>query len=228
MKRLTPLLVLAAGSFVHAADPFDVHCADIRVMQDRAVQTDMKITAAQREKMNRYATEFATKANAILKGYKKPPTGPDPKITALGNKMKMQVISVLSPTQLRRLREISLQVVNALAVADPVVAKRVGVTAAQLATFQTTIKDGQQRALVIQRNALNPIVAKYRAKGKPKNEAEAKKLQAAFTGEMKAASRGIKPRIDALSKETSNKLRKVLTPKQIATFDALKGKPFRS
>lgn len=211
-----------------AQDAFDKHCADIRLLQATPVQKELKLTAAQRQKMNGYATAFRTSAEAIVKSWGgKAPTTPDPKLRAQEIRLKDGVIGVLQPAQLRRLRELSLQAINAPAIGDDRVAARIGLSTAQKTRFRASLASSQRSAAKLQQDNLAPILAKYRAM-KPKNEADKKSIQTRFTAEMKAAQTKLQPRLATLSAKASAELRAILTPKQVATFETLKGKPFRA
>ena len=60
LKRLLPLLAalpLAAAAFAQGKiDIFDAHCADITILQSKAVQKEVGISEAVRKKLNEQAT----------------------------------------------------------------------------------------------------------------------------------------------------------------------------
>lgn len=223
------LLVVSGAAF--AADAFDTHAASIEILQLKPVQNEIKLTEAQRTKMNKFAETHRSQMVAYqnrlkAQAEKNPQVRPDQSvIQRYYQQLKKSVLASLSATQLRRLREISLQSAGVGALMDDKVSARVGLSSAQLKKIRDTFLDGNKRAQAIQTTAAKPIVDKYRGK-KPKNNAEAQKLETAFRTEMQGASTKIAPQMRKLQADTANKMMAVLTAAQKQSFQALKGKPF--
>ena len=110
-----------------AVDPFDAHCIDIVVLEDHGVQTDIGITQAQRDKLNGFAKIHQQKLMALDKDMKEKHIDPRPKLPALYAELKGKVLTILTPAQSRRLREITLQRLGLASLCDDEVAKRVPV-----------------------------------------------------------------------------------------------------
>lgn len=232
MNRL-PILALALIPALSAAaqDAFDFHCADVTILQAKAVQKEMGITEAQRTKMNTAAEKHRAVLAVIDRQYKGKQVSPEdmkkinPKLAEAFFMLKKDVCASLTPTQLRRLRELNLQRIGLAALNDDVVAKKIGMTDAQIKSYRATFIAGGQQATKLQQDTAKPILAKY-AKLKPKDQAEADALRKKAAAEVDAAEKKIAPQVRAIELATQKKLDGIVTVKQRATFKALMGKPF--
>jgi membrane protein involved in colicin uptake len=106
-----------------------------------------------------------------------------------------------------------------------VVAKRVGLSATQLKTIQTTFETAIRKAAEIQDKAIEAAVKDLKAK-KPKTEKEAKDLMDEANNRAEAAHRKVEPQITKLRKDAEAKVLATLTAQQKAAWEALKGKKF--
>jgi hypothetical protein len=227
------LLLLLLTVFVGIApaqDSFDKYCAKVQILQDRKVQNELGITSAQRDKMNKMAAKHEERLQAY---HKKVGDKPDMKVLqGYLNQLTSEVQTILTKKQVIRLRELNLQAAGLSGVADPVVAKKIGMDAAHLKKFQTTLRDGQMQIANLIRPVVKPIEVKYQKKmqayqGKEKDhQKELVTLNNAFQGEMRAAQNKLKSKIEAISKQTEAKLLAIMTPAQKKTWTTLKGKPF--
>jgi hypothetical protein len=106
------------------------------------------------------------------------------------------------------------------------VAKKIGLTSAQL----KKLRDGFQRTSTevnrLQQEALKPIYDKY-GKEKPESEEAAKKLQETVNGETKAAMDKIQPKLKTLRDEFLSIVKKTVKAIQMNRFEALQGKPYK-
>lgn len=236
MKLLILLSLLVALVCVAPAqpkmDPFDLHVASLRILEDRQVQAELGVTPTQRAMMD----QFASKYNAELKAYgeqlkkqgKDPAkmTGPDDTMLRMLAKLKGNVMGVLSAGQLKRLREISLQAYALNGLMDSVVAKRVGISTAQLAKMRTTFEQGSKSANAVVEKAVSGVNDKFK-NAAPKTEAEKKATIASYEQQSKAAMTQVEPSVQKIRENTRQQILAMITPKQKAAFLALQGKPFR-
>ncbi|MEZ5163708.1 MAG: hypothetical protein R2688_08140 [Fimbriimonadaceae bacterium] len=81
--------------------------------------------------------------------------------------MANKVVGVLTAGQLKRLREITLQNAGPVAMMDPTVAKKIGLSDSQLKSIRSRFDSDAKKADGIQEKAFKPIIDKYKAK-KPK------------------------------------------------------------
>lgn len=225
--------LLASATLASAADPFDERIANIALLQAKPIQADLKVTEAQRTKMNQHADWFNKEANKIRDAYIKqaqgkttPPPPPTAKLQDLERQLKTKIFSVLSAGQVKRLREITIQQAGPLALLDDNVAKKVGLSATQISSIKARFKSNAEKAGKLQTDAVKPIQAKYQAK-KPKNEAEAKSLQEAYNKEASAALKKIQPQLEQIQKDFISFVDKTLSAAQRQAWTALKGPAFK-
>lgn len=228
---LSLLMALAVAASAQI-DPFDYHCADVVLLQAKEVQTELKITEAQRAKMNEAAATHRTRLTTYDAQQKAAKTKDSQqqaaaKLKGYFDELKRGVFTSLSAAQLKRLREISLQRAGLLALLDDVVAKKVNLTGATHTKFRTAFTDGAKQAGTIERASLKPIFDKYEPKMKAAKTAdERRKIEQQMRPELEAAGKKIAPQIQKLQNETQQKLVAILTPAQKNTWQALLGKPF--
>jgi hypothetical protein len=213
-------------------DPFDYHCADVLILQAKPVQQEIKLTEAQRNKMNVAAQKHQKVIEGLQKKYgnQQPDEATmkkvNPQIQKSFDELKKSVIAVLSAAQLKRVREINLQRMDVAALLDVEVAKRLGLKPGQSKKIGQTVQAAQTKVAKLQQDAASPILTKYQSK-QPKSEAEGKKLQAEFNKEMEAAGKKVAPKVIAEQKSAKDKVLAVLTPSQRTAFKALQGNPFK-
>lgn len=226
------LVVLAVGCMAALAsaqnrniDSFDAYVANIQILQFKEVQTELKVTAAQRTSLNKHADWFNAESRKVQEAARKSPEDrkiPE-RLTALLGQMKDRVFKVLTATQLRRLRELSLQSAGPAAILDDRVAQRIGVSKSQLDRMRKTYSDNSQKAAQLQERTFRPIMEKY-DKQKPKNDAERKKLAGEMEKEMRAAGQKINPQVMQLAESTRKSIDGMLTAAQKTAFRGLLGK----
>ena len=229
MKRSLLLLpALLAAGIATAQDAFDFRVADVGLLQAKAIQTDVGITPAQRAKMNAAADAHKGRLVEYDKQLKAlGAVAPDKaRLRAFFETLKKQVVAALTPAQLRRLRELTLQRLGLVSVTDDAVAKRVGLSPAQIARLKSAFEAGRARFVAFQRSKADPILAPYRNR-KPKDAAQAAKWNQEVQAKLRAAGAQAQPQLVAIGKSTDAAMLAVLTPKQRATWNALKGRPFK-
>ncbi|MGV3616860.1 MAG: hypothetical protein ACO1SV_16155 [Fimbriimonas sp.] len=234
LKRITLLFAAVALSGAAAAqaklDPFDAHCSDIVALQAKPVQKELGVTEAQRKQMNVHATWHQGQLKAVdaeIKAKKTDPNSPalQARLAKLFEGLKGRVLSALTATQVKRLREISIQRVGDAALCDPIVAKRVGMSADQLKKMQTTYAEGARKFAELEQSTAQKILLPYKDR-KPKDEADAKRLNAEVQKKMATAAAQVRPKLNAIRADYGKRMKAILTSTQAKTFAALRGKPF--
>lgn len=230
MKRTLALISSLAVISLVSADDFDKKIAGFQLLQDKKVQAELKITEAQRTKLNKHADSFNAKAAAYQKELEaeakktKKQVQPDPKrMNAIMSDLKSKVLAELSAVQLKRLRELSLQAVGVTALGDDLVAAKIGLTSAQKTQVRSVVKSGL--------DAANKLLAQADANARkgikePKNEAEMKKAEETYAKKIEAEQKKIQPQLQKIRQDTIQKALKVLNAKQNETWKQLQGKPF--
>lgn len=231
MKRLLPLLVsgIALVSSAYAQIDFDKRAADVGLLQAKQIQSEVGITAAQRTKMNAAADRHRKNLQDYEKTLKALGSSTPDKQRLLGyfETLKNDVFAALTPAQIRRLRELTLQRLGLVALTDPQVAKKAGLSDAQVTKLKNAFQAGRTKFVTLQQSTAKPILAPYAGR-KPKTQAEATALRTEIEGKLKVASNRVKPRLVAIGKETDAAMMAVLTPAQKSAWAALKGRPFKA
>jgi hypothetical protein len=222
-------ILLGTSQIAIAQNAFDLHAADMTILQAKSIQNAIGITTAERNRMNVFAIGYGSRIQAYKKELiKEHKTKFDPsRVESLQAELKRQVFAELTPAQLKRLREISLQHDGIAALGDDVVAKKVGLSPSQLDKVRKLIVNDRTDLGALERQVANPIVTKYR-KLKPKTPAAQKGVVAKFRAEMSSAELRIRPRVNAIVIRDHAKIMAVLSPAQRSAWNSLLGKPFKS
>ncbi len=235
MKRILLIgvgLGLSLVAMAQKPDAFDEKVVDVMILQSQAVQKEVGITLKMREKMNQYGEEHGKKSKALMELAQKKgqdPTNPDvvKKSFGLYTELKTKIIALLTPSQVRRWRELSLQAAGLPALMDETVAKKIGMSAAQIQKFKSAYQNGADRYQKLQKQVFEPLAKKYNGVV-PKTEKEANDLRAKIDKETKVIQDKYGPQFKKMQQETEGSMRAVLTKPQAAAFEALKGKPFKN
>jgi hypothetical protein len=230
---LSMCLLLSATAFGQnppKMDAFFFHAADVNILQDKRVQTELKISEAQRNRMNQMADRHKQKVDALAKQYEKEKKNmqqfqADPKLVGYFLELKQNVLAQLDATQLKRLAEFSLQNVGLAALCDEKVAERVGMSKDQLAKMRKAYQDGGTRFAGIERKAAEPVMGKYKDR-QAKDAKEAEALQKQFDAELAAAMKKAQPDLQKAQREIETAMRAILTKQQLDKYQALLGKPW--
>lgn len=231
LKRALFAVGFVTTALAAQADAFDEQVASIVLLQNQNVQKDMKVTTAQRDKMNSFAAKFNKEQQAYFdklkkesERTKKPPTRDEKRELQMVAGLKRQVIAILTPTQIVRLRQISLQAIGVAALADDIVAKKVGLEASQITKIRGIVKKGLEEGQKIS-NAAEAEAAK--GIKEPKNEAEQKAAQAKFKERWKTIGPPTEKKLNALRTKTINEVMATMNPKQKSTWTSLIGPMFK-
>ena len=211
-----------------APDPFDAAVADIGLLQLKPIQAELKVTKAQRDKMNMYADAHRKALAAFQAEVQKNKIDPQkamasPKLAKIFVDLKNGVLAQLSAAQLRRLRELTLQRAGIVAIGRASIATRVGLNAAQAKTYRSIFETDFKKAEKLKADAVKAALKPYEGR-KPKSEAEAKKLNAEVQKILEGVQRTHAPKLAAMAKATEAKLSAALTAAQKKSWAALTGK----
>ncbi|MEQ1823095.1 MAG: hypothetical protein ABL949_11335 [Fimbriimonadaceae bacterium] len=229
MKKFLFAIVVSCAAFA-CGDAFDGQVASIVLLQDKAIQTELKITEAQRAKLNTYGGKFNSDQKAYyaemekkLKANKntKPDQAREMKMLM---DLKTKVLATLNASQLKRLREISLQAIGVTALADETVASRVGLNASQKTKIQGLLQSGLQAVEKIQRDT-----SAQAGKGiaQPKTKAEQEAAQKKFSDRMRTLGPPAEAKIESVRRKTITDVLAILTPGQNTIWRALLGPMFK-
>ena len=235
LKFAKPLIVLSAvlaAAVAIAQDRFDATYADMALLQRKDVQREVKLTEAKRAQLNQISQRHqadAKKYEDQLKAQGKNATNltdaEKRQLASFYMALKADVFAQLAPAQLKRLREITFQAAGPSPMMDPVIAKRVGLSDAQLKNMRAIFKAGAEQANNLEKSTAAPILKPYEGI-KPKNAADADRLRKEVGAKLQAAGNRIKPRINAIRASTRQKMLGVLTAAQRRTWDGLNGAKF--
>ncbi len=224
--------VALAQAGVSKIDAFDAAHADIALMQSKPIQREMGITEAQRGRMNGFADAHRNRLKAYaakLKAQGKDPRSvsrTDPMIISSFKALQGGILGVLSPKQVTRLRQLTLQRMGTGAAIETGVAARLGITASSLKKMRAVYAEGGSKIQGIERGITAPIMAKYKDV-KPKSQAEADRLQSSVRSELDAVSRKARPRLDAISADMSARILGMMSASQRKAFHELVGAPYK-
>mgnify|MGYP007132075392 FL=1 len=230
MRTVLISLVLGFAALV-AGQTFDADIADIGILQAKPVQKEVGLTEKQRATMNRFADAYNTEMKALGEKARKadpknPPKDLDPRASAAYRKLRAAVLKELTAAQLKRLREITLQEVGTPALADPKVAKQVGLSEAKRKQIEGIFSAGANKASALERQEMDKALADLRKK-KPKTEKEANDLMQEAGKRADQVRTKIETRIRAFRRDAESKALSVLDATQKTKWATLQGKPFK-
>ncbi len=234
MKKLLNLMVLCIAFSVtqvaFAQASFDRQIADVTLLQVKEVKSDLKVSEAQRAKMNKHAEEFNIVGKQIRQKYEKSNQKPSQadldRFSRAQTNLREKVLNELSSVQLTRLREITLQEAGLPALSDPTVGSKVGLSSTQSAKVRSILKSGAEKSAKLMK-ALEAKLAKEFKDKKPKNEAENKKLKAQFDARFTQELNKIKAPLQKIEQETRKGIVATLSVLQRQNWDKLLGKPLK-
>gem|GEM_PF-2590679 len=215
-----------------ALQSFDRYAADFRLLTLDSVKKELKVTQTQRDKMNRHADTHAATLNRLQKqfdGAKNKEAESKkiaPQIANANKKLSDSVLAELTPVQLRRLREISLQSVGPSALADMTIGKQAGLSEAQVRQIRKAIEAGAAQAEKIQQAAFQRVTQGM-PKERPKDEKKAQELLKEGKRRSDQEAKRIAPQLERISKDTDAKILAVLTPQQRQTWTGPPEKSFK-
>lgn len=221
------------GPALGIAQTFEEQVSEFGLLQSKEVQTELGIDEALRNKMNKFADDFNAKANKLQEEYRKsaegknpPPPAPVAKLQQLELTLRKNVYGLLNTAQKKRLSELTLQTAGYPALMNPVVAKKVGLSDAQVKKLRDAYEQTGRKVNKLQEDALKPIQDKY-GKEKPANQAEQQALQEKINAEAKGVMDKLAPQLQVLRDEWLLVLKKTVKAIQLNKFETLQGKPFK-
>jgi hypothetical protein len=226
-NSLSLLLALSLPGIAFAQANFDRDIANVTLLQYKEVKDDLKIKQKQRDAMNKAASKYNVLAQKIeqkLQDRKEPTESEKKALDAEFVVMRKGVLTSLTPAQLKRLREVTLQDAGLFALTDKIVAKKVGMTEAQRNQVINALKGANEKA----NKAENAVIEKVRNEfknRKPKNKAEEDKIKGEIQKRMEAEMKKLEPKIIQIHTDGRNNVFKALSTKQRDAWNALLGKP---
>ncbi len=231
LSRTLLLISLAFASIAARADvAFDFYASNVVILQAKNIQKEIGLTEAQRKTMNDIANVDRPKRAAVLQELQKEAEAaqkagkqyqPDyARIRPLDEALKKNVLGVLKPEQLKRLRELTVQQAGMTALLDERVAKEAGVPSATVAKLRTVFASGAQRAEEAKRKVQKKIFDIY-SKKKPKNDAEGKQLQQEALAKY---GKEVSPLLASIQSDVRTKLSALLTAAQKEGLKRLEGR----
>ena len=233
---LLPIAILAACA-ANAQSAFDVNAANVLLLDSPIVLKDLGVSHSQQSRIDKAASESRARMDAYRrqlqeeiaaakkKGLKKMKV--KDKRPEYYKLVKKQMLTILTPAQVTRLGQLSLQRSGMIAILDPVVGKRLGVTPGQEKQLKAAVKEGLDAARKIELDAIGPIQAKYSSM-KISSQAEQREMQSRAQAEAKAADTRIQPQIKRIEANTRQHFEAILTSKQKAAWKLLLGKPIKA
>lgn len=222
-------VVLVAISASHAQPAFDKSICDIGLLTVESVKKEIGLTTAQRAAMNKHAAPFnemGKKMQDKLAKGQKPTEAEQRKISDLREQLRNKVLGELTPAQLKRLREITLQEAGLMALASDEIVAKLGMSKDQAGKVRSSIRSGMERSAKIMTEAQKRLENEFKSK-KPKTKAEEEKLSKQFQARLDEEMRKAKPQVERIAKETETKTMALLSAQQRSTWTALKGKAFK-
>jgi hypothetical protein len=207
--------------------------ANIVLLQSKKVQAAVGITSVQRDKMNTFAEANKNKVKAFLDEERKKNVDPrtinpqGPPFSDYFQELRQQVYSVMSPAQIRRLREITLQSVGTPSLTDPVVAKAVGISEEQRGKISVDLGEFESAARELTQGVAKKALEPFKGL-KPSSKEDEVKLRQQANKAIRAAEVKVTPQVKAMKTNLDAKILKVLTDKQRATWKQLLGPKFNS
>lgn len=191
------------------------------------VAADLQLTPGQIQARNKLVNDFVktreTLVNIMQKASEKEQEGYRDQIDSAEERMELGMIALLTPAQVKRLKELGIQQEGLVALQDDVIAKDLSLTSAQrskmkaIYTKQMKAQDAYQEALGLELEKLpdpgsNPEAIKY------------------YEAKQKAVIDSMKPKekeFQAVKNAGDKQILGLLTPVQKAKWEKMKGKPFR-
>jgi hypothetical protein len=229
MRAFTIFTFLCAAVLAHA-DDFDTKVANIDVLRDKNVQAEIGVTEGQRKSMNVFADKFTAANKAKISEYQKAKKKPDQAFSTFGMEqyvsLRTNVLKLLSPNQLKRLRELTLQAAGPRALLDKTVSDKVGIPTADYNKFKAAIAEGDQKIAKIKGAVADKIKAKYKDQKQPTNQKDTDALRAKFNKDLEAEMKSHETEMKGVLQASEKKTSAIITKKYLDNLKALMGKPF--
>jgi len=223
---LSALSLFATSAFAQSGDQeFYRQVASVELLQSKKLQAEIKLTDAQRDKLNAEAGTYSKRMTGILDDVKAGKIGPveaKQSVEEAKSSLKTKILATLKPEQVVRWGQLTVQQLDVLALFDPIVVAKLGLTKAQSQKLTDAWNATGARVANLESTTKKPIVDKYRAM-KPANDAEREKLTQQLQTELAEATAKIKPELDKLKKEFDTSVATTLTDGQKKTWSEIKG-----
>ncbi len=230
MRVFTTLVLAGLSLTAFAQDPFDLKVADFRIIQDKNVQKEIGLTEGQRKTMNGFADANNAAAKAKVAEYQKAKKQPDAAFNKFmydhAVELQGKVLKTLSPNQLKRVREITLQAIGPRALLVPAVATKVGMSNAELNALSKAIHDGDNQVAAIKSQVAAKIREKYKTQKQPKTKKEADDLNAKLNADLMAEMKKHEPEMQKIINTSQQKAAAIVKKPYQEKLIALCGKPF--
>lgn len=233
MRLVLPLVIaltLSGAQALAQSTEFDKSIASVMLLTIEPVKKELKLSEAQRAKMNAAAkplNEFRNKMFKKQEEGKQPTEAELKQLDNLTTTMRTKVLAELSKVQLKRLREITLQDAGLVAIATPEVAKELGISASSLKSIRSALDNGADRVGRLMQLSDEKVRKAFAGKN-PKTEAEARKLQQQADEMMRKEADALRPQITKIENETQAKVMSLLSKAQQTKYKALLGAPFKA
>lgn len=207
---------------------FDKEVCDITLLQTAEVKAELKVTQTQRDKMNIASSGYNSIAKRIedkMRKGQEPNADEKTQMRIQFDKMRTGVLNVLNIGQVKRLREISLQTAGLIALTDPAVAKKVGLSKSQVDKVGTFLKDSYSQVGKMTKAAHAKVESEFKNKN-PKTDAEKRKLAEQYEKRLKQELEKIRPKLEKIQNEGRTRIINVLSAGQRIIWNDLLGKPF--
>lgn len=230
-SRLFPfvLSILLAGQALAQSAAFDLKIADVTLLTLSEIKKELAVTEPQRARMNVAAKPYNDLSKKLRDKYEGKEKGPSKaeldQLTSTQQKMRAGVLAVLTPSQLKRLREITLQDAGIVCLVDPDVSKEIGISAQTVKNMQAKFQNGVNKSSKLMADAEAKVQKEF-ANKKPKNQTEADKLRQDYGRRIDAEIKRISPQLNKIKADTEASVMGMLSAAQKSKMQALLGKPF--
>ncbi len=230
MRLFTILTFLVLTVTAFAADPFDLKVANIDVLQDKNVQAELGITPGQLKSMNGFAAQYSAVNKTKIEEYQKAKKQVDQSFSDFHVKqyiaLRTNVLKLLSPNQVKRLRELTLQAAGPRALLDKAVADKVGIPSTDYNNFCAAIREGDQKVAKIKKEVSDKIQLKYKGQKPPKTKKESDTLRSKINGDLQTEMKKHESEMRTVLSASEAKTSKIITKKYLDALKILMGKPF--
>jgi ribosomal protein L3 len=229
---------LAAFSLAQSSASFDYQVSNILILQLKSVQREIGLTTSQHQRLKSLGDAFDAKEGTILsqeraklkaQGKKYAGDMGQAQITAIAKNLKKQVLAVLTPKQIKRLGELSLQNEGLVAIfEEDAVRTRLNISVAQATTLRDAYKQGLLASQKVAQKHEEPVVAKFKPKvQQAKTQAQQAELRKEFEAQIQTADAAAEPELNEIAAKTKRVFNSTLTATQMAGWKALLGTPFK-
>jgi hypothetical protein len=136
-------------------------------------------------------------------------------------------LETLTPVQLKRLREITIQAAGPRALMDRTVAAKCGLTDPTYGQFMKAINEGDIKVAKIKSEVSKIMEQKYSKTPQPKTQKEGEALQKKIQADTAAEMKKREPQLKKVLAENDASLKKYVKQEYLDKLKALMGKPFK-